>query len=289
MHFEEVKGIVSPKGNMNIYRGCTHGCIYCDSRSTCYNMPHDFEDVLVKSNAHSLLESALKSRRKKIMVGMGSMSDPYMHCEKDLLHTRKCLEIVDRYGFGFTLITKSDLVLRDIDIIKSINDKTKAVVQMTLTTFDEELCRILEPNVATTKQRFDALMKLKEAGIPTVVWLCPVLPFINDTEENLRGILDYCIKAGVKGIICFDMGLTLRDGNRQYFYQKLDQHFPGMKEKYISTYGDSYICTSPNNQHLMRIFRNICKENNIMYNNDEIFSYLQTFEQKDDAEQLTLF
>ena len=160
---------------------------------------------------------------------------------------------------------------------------------MTLTTFDEELCRILEPNVATTKQRFDALMKLKEAGIPTVVWLCPVLPFINDTEENLRGILGYCIKAGVKGIICFDMGLTLRDGNRQYFYKKLDQHFPGMKEKYISTYGDSYICTSLNNQHLMRIFRNICKENNIMYNNDEIFSYLQTFEQKDDAEQLTLF
>ena len=194
-----------------------------------------------------------------------------------------------QYGFGFTLITKSDLVLRDIDIIKSINDKAKAVVQMTLTTFDEELCRILEPNVATTKQRFETLMKFKEAGIPAVVWLCPVLPFINDTEENLRGILDYCIKAGVKGIICFEMGLTLRDGNRQYFYQKLDQHFPGMKEKYISTYGDSYICTSPNNQHLMRIFRNICKENNIMYNNDEIFSYLQTFEQKDDAEQLTLF
>lgn len=289
MHFEDVKGVLSPKGNMNIYRGCTHGCIYCDSRSVCYNMPHDFEDVLVKANAPNLLESALKGKRKKMMVGMGSMSDPYMHCEKELLHTRKCLEIVDRYGFGFTLITKSDLVLRDLDLIKSINSKSKAVVQMTLTTFNENLCRILEPNVATTKQRFDALMKLKEAGIPTVVWLCPILPFINDTEENLRGILDLCIKAGVKGIICFEMGLTLREGNREFFYQKLDRHFPGMKEKYIQAFGDSYYCTSPANQQLMKIFRSVCNENGIMYNNDEIFEYLHTFEEKSESQQLTLF
>lgn len=289
MHFEDVKGVLSPKGNMNIYRGCTHGCIYCDSRSVCYNMPHDFEDVLVKANAPTLLEAALKGKRKKIMVGMGSMSDPYMHCEKELLHTRKCLEIVDRYGFVFTLITKSDLVLRDLDLIKSINSKSKAVVQMTLTTFDENLCRILEPNVATTKQRFDALMKLKEAGIPTVVWLCPILPFINDTEENLRGILDLCIKAGVKGIICFEMGLTLREGNREFFYQKLDRHFPGMKEKYIQTFGDSYYCTSPANQQLMKIFRSVCNENGIMYNNVEIFEYLHTFEEKSESHQLTLF
>ena len=289
MHFEDVKGVLSPKGNMNIYRGCTHGCIYCDSRSVCYNMPHDFEDVLVKANAPTLLEAALKGKRKKIMVGMGSMSDPYMHCEKELLHTRKCLEIVDRYGFGFTLITKSDLVLRDLDLIKSINSKSKAVVQMTLTTFDENLCHILEPNVATTKQRFDALLKLKEAGIPTVVWLCPILPFINDTEENLRGILNLCIKAGVKGIICFDMGLTLREGNREFFYQKLDRHFPGMKEKYIQAFGDSYYCTSPANQQLMKIFRSVCNENGIMYNNDEIFEYLHTFEEKSESQQLTLF
>ena len=289
MHFEDVKGVLSPKGNMNIYRGCTHGCIYCDSRSTCYNMTHDFEDVLVKANAPQLLEQALKSKRKKIMVGMGSMSDPYMHCEKELLHTRKCLEIVDRYGFGFTLITKSDLVLRDLDLIKSINSKSKAVVQMTLTTFDEKLCRILEPNVATTKQRFSALMKLKEAGIPTVVWLTPILPFINDTEDNLRGILDYCIQAGVKGIICFDMGLTLREGNREYFYRKLDEHFPGMKQRYISAFGDSYYCTSPDNRKLMKIFRNVCRENGIMYNTDEIFEYLHTFEEKCENEQLTLF
>jgi len=252
-------------------------------------MPHDFEDVLVKANAPQLLEQALKSKRKKMMVGMGSMSDPYMHCEKELQHTRKCLEIVNRYGFGFTLITKSDLVLRDLELIKSINEKSKAVVQMTLTTFDEDLCCILEPKVATTRQRFETLMKLKESGIPTVVWLTPILPFINDTEENLRGILDYCIQAGVKGIICFDMGLTLRSGNREYFYKKLDEHFPGMKQKYISAFGDSYYCTSPQNRQLMKIFRSVCKENGIMYDTDEIFEYLHTFEEKGLSEQLTLF
>jgi len=289
MHCENVKGLVSASGNMNIYRGCTHGCIYCDSRSTCYNMDHDFEDVLVKQNAPVLLEKFVSGRRKRMMLGMGSMSDPYMHCEKQLQHTRKCLEIIDRYRYGFTLITKSDLVLRDLDLIKSINSKSKAVVQMTLTTFDEDLCRILEPNVSTTKQRFEALIKLKEAGIPTVVWLCPVLPFINDTEENLRGILDYCIRAEVKGIICFGMGLTLREGNREYFYKKLDEHFPGMKERYISTFGDSYQCNSPHNRRLMKIFYDVCHKNGIMYNPDEIFEYLHTFVDKNEENQMTLF
>lgn len=289
MHYEKAKGILSPTGNMNIYRGCTHGCIYCDSRSVCYNINHDFEDVRVKENAPQLLEKALSSRRSRCMVGMGSMSDPYMHCEKQLMHTRKCLEIVDRYRYGFTLITKSDLVLRDLDLIKSINRKSKAVVQMTLTTFDENLCRILEPRVSTTKERFDALMKLKEGGIPTVVWLCPVLPFINDTEENLRGILDMCVKAGVKGIMCFGMGLTLREGNREYFYRKLDEYFPGMKEKYITTFGNSYQCNSPHNPQLMKIFYNVCRENGIMYNPDEIFTYLHTFTDKNRDNQLSLF
>ena len=289
MHFEKVKGIISPSGNMNIYRGCTHGCIYCDSRSDCYGFTHDFEDVMVKENAPQLLEKALASRRSRIMIGMGSMSDPYMHCEKDLLHTRKCLEIIDRYHYGFTLITKSCLVERDMDIIKSINGKSKAVVQMTLTTADEDLCRILEPNVSTTKERFETLMKLKEAGIPAVVWLCPVLPFINDTEENLRAILDMCVKAGVKGIMCFEMGLTLRRGNREYFYKKLDEHFPGMKEKYIQHFGDSYQCTSPANAYLMKIFYSVCKENNILYRPDDIFAYLRDFTDTTEENQLTLF
>ena len=289
MQFENVKGLLSPKGNMNIYRGCTHGCIYCDSRSVCYNIDHPFEDVMVKQNAPQLLEATLKSKRKRTMIGTGSMADPYMHCEQQLEYTRKCLEIADKYGFGFTLITKSNLVLRDIDLLRSINEKSKAVVQVTLTTADENLCRILEPNVATTRQRFEALLKLKEAGIPTVVWLTPILPFINDTEENIRAILDMCIQAGVKGVICFDMGLTLREGNREYFYEKLDQYFPGMKERYITHFGNAYMCTSPNNPSLMALFRQICHENGIMYDVDKVFEYLHTFEDKSEPDQLTLF
>ena len=289
MHFVQAKSILSAKNGMNIYRGCQHGCIYCDSRSLCYQMHHPFEDIAVKENALELLEDALRRKRRPCMIGTGSMSDPYIPLETELRMTRKSLELIEQYGFGVTMITKSNRILRDLDLLKRINDKTKAVVQMTLTTFDENLCRILEPNVATTKQRFDALMKLKEEGIPTVVWLCPILPFINDTEENLRGILDLCIKAGVKGIICFEMGLTLREGNREFFYQKLDRHFPGMKEKYIQTFGDSYYCTSPANQQLMKIFRSVCNENGIMYNNVEIFEYLHTFEEKSESQQLTLF
>ena len=203
MHYKEAKGILSPHNGMNIYRGCTHGCIYCDSRSKCYQMKHDFEDIEVKSNAPELLEAALKNRRKKSMIGTGAMCDPYMHCETELRHTRKCLEIIDKYGFGVAIQSKSSSILRDLDLLKSINEKTKCVVQMTLTTFDEDLCKILEPNVSTTKERFETLKILSDNGIPTVVWLCPILPFINDTEENLKGILDYCIEAKVYGILCF--------------------------------------------------------------------------------------
>lgn len=289
MHFVTAKGILGKHNGMNIYRGCSHGCIYCDSRSCCYNMQHPFEDIEVKENALILLEQALRSKRQRCMIGTGSMSDPYMPLEKNLLYTRESLKLIEKYGFGGTVITKSDLVLRDIDLIKAINEKTKFVVQMTLTTFDEDLCRILEPNVASTKRRFEALTELKRQNIPTVVWLDPILPHINDTEENLRGILDYCVKASVKGIICFGMGLTLREGNREYFYQKLDEHFPGMKEKYIAEYGLSYEIISPNNAKLMSLFKQICKENGIICRPNEVFSYLSEFEDKAEQEQLSLF
>lgn len=145
------------------------------------------------------------------MLITGSMTDPYIPLESKIGNVRKALALANKYGFGFTLITKSDRVLRDLDLLKSINDKTKCVVQMTLTTYDEDLCKKIEPNVSTTKERFEALKKLNEAGIPTIVWLCPILPFINDTEENIRGILEYCIEAKVYGVICFGMGLTLRE------------------------------------------------------------------------------
>lgn len=287
MHFVNAKGILSANNGMNIYRGCTHGCIYCDARSDCYGFTHHFEDIEVKQNAPELLEKALRSKRRRCMIGTGSMCDPYMPCEKQLRLTRKCNEIIDKYGFGLAIQTKSAEVLRDIDLFRSINSQSKCVVQMTLTTYDEELCKILEPNVSTTKERFEALMTLKENGIPSVVWLSPILPFINDTEENLRGILDYCIKAEVKGIICFGMGVTLRDGDREYFYNALDKHFPGLKTKYQKKYGNAYEILSDNQAKLDKIFKAECEKHGIMSNINECFSYLREFPEK--FEQMSLF
>lgn len=287
MHFAEPKGILSGSNGMNIYRGCTHGCIYCDSRSVCYGFTHDFEDIEVKANAPQLLEKALRSKRKPCMIGTGAMCDPYMHCEKELKLTRTCLEIIERYGFGVAIQTKSDLILRDLDLLKSINEKAKCVVQMTLTTCDEELCSIIEPNVCTTQERVKALKVFRDNGIPTVVWLSPILPFINDTKDNIDGILDYCIDAGVKGIICFGMGVTMREGNREFFYTALDRHFPGMRERYHKKYGYSYELASDNSNELMRLFIKRCKQHGIMYNVDECFAYLHEFPEK--YEQLSLF
>lgn len=288
MHFVEVKGILSAKNGMNLYRGCTHGCIYCDSRSKCYQMDHDFEDIEVKQNAPELLERALRSKRKRCMIGTGAMCDPYMHCEEKIQMTRKCLEIIERYGFGLAIQTKSDRILRDLDLLNSINKKAKCVVQMTLTTYDEELCKILEPNVCTTKRRFEVLQIFRENGIPTVVWMSPFLPFINATRENVEGILDYCIRAGVYGIICYGIGMTLREGNREYFYAKLDRHFPGVKEMYQRRYGHAYEITSSKNAELMKLLHDTCKKHKIVSNMGEVFDYLHKFPEED-YEQLSLF
>ena len=289
MHYVTAKGILSASNGMNLYRGCSHGCIYCDSRSRCYHMEHSFEDIEVKENAIPLLEAALKRKREKCMLATGSMTDPYIPLEEKLCYVRKALSLADRYDFGFTLITKSDRVLRDLDLLKSINEKTKAVVQMTLTTIDDALCKKIEPNVSTTSQRIAALKTLRDAGIPTVVWLSPILPFINDTQENVRGIIDACAEAKVYGILCFGMGLTLREGNREYFYHQLDRHFPGLKEKYMETFGLQYAVTSPRNEGLMKMFHNLCQAYGIVHSNGQIFEYLRTFEDKTGAEQLSLF
>lgn len=288
MHEVEVKGILSAHNGMNIYRGCSHGCIYCDSRSKCYQMKHDFEDIEVKSNAVILLEDALRRKRKKCMIGTGAMSDPYIHLEEKLGNTRKCLELICSYGFGLAIQTKSARILRDLDLLKKINEKTKCVVQMTLTTYDEKLCKIIEPNVSTTRERFEVLRIMRDNNIPTVVWLSPFLPFINDTEENIRGLLKFCIEAKVRGIICFGIGLTLREGNREYFYKKLDEHFPGLKERYICRYGNSYEVRSPNHDKLMAVIKDECKAHGIMYDVNQCFSYLHEFEEKSDYMQLTL-
>ncbi len=287
MHFVDAKGILSSTNGMNLYRGCTHGCIYCDARSKCYQFTHEFEDIEVKQNAPQLLEQTLRSKRKKCMIGTGAMSDPYLHYEKDLQLTRRCLEIIDRYEFGVAIQTKSDMILRDLDLLKSINKKAKCVVQMTLTTYDEDLCRVLEPNVCTTKRRFEVLEIMRDEGIPTVVWLSPILPFINDTKENIDGILDYCIRAKVHGIICFGMGVTLREGDREYFYAALDKHFPELKERYQRKYGLAYEVTSDNHKELMNNLRRRCNESKIICDVEKCFAYLREFPEK--YEQMSLF
>ena len=289
MHFVDAKGILTG-GNgwygMNIYRGCSHGCIYCDSRSRCYQFTHAFEDIEVKQNAPALLEAALRSKRKKAMIGTGSMSDPYMPCEERLRLTRRCLEIIHTYGFGAAIQTKSDRILQDIDLLCRINQRAKCVVEMTLTTFDDDLCRIIEPNVCTTKWRIEVLREMQKRGIPTVVWLCPILPFINDTEENVGRILEACVEAGVKGIICFNMGMTLREGDREYYYAALDRNFPGLKKRYMDTYGNAYEVPSPNAERLMALFTDVCRKNRILCTPEDCFGYLRELPQR--QEQMSL-
>ena len=283
MHFADAKGILNGNNGlcgMNIYRGCTHGCIYCDSRSLCYHFTHPFEDIEVKRNAPELLEKALRSRKKKCMIGTGAMSDPYMHCEEQLRLTRKCLEIILRYGFGAAVQTKSDRILQDIDLLAEINRSAKCVVQMTLTTYDDDLCRILEPNVCNTKRRIEVLEEMQKRDIPTVVWLTPILPFINDTKENITSIMNECVRTGVKGIIDFGMGMTLREGNREYYYAALDQNFPGLKQKYIQHYGNSYELPSPNAGELSGIVQSICREHGILSTPDDCFRYMSELPEK---------
>ena len=289
MHFVDAKGLLhGNNGNfgMNIYRGCTHGCIYCDSRSLCYQFTHPFEDIEVKQNAPELLEQALKSKRRKCMIGTGSMSDPYMHCEEKLRLTRRCLEVILKYGFGVAIQTKSNRILQDIDLLDEINRSAKCVVQMTLTTYDDALCSILEPNVCNTKRRIEVLEMMQGRGIPTIVWMTPILPFINDTEENVTAILTECARTGVKGIIGYDMGLTLRDGDREYYYAALDRHFPRMKERYIKIYGNAYNVLSPNSSKLQELFQGFCKKHGMLID-DECFQYMREFPAK--YPQMSLF
>ena len=287
MHFVQAKSLLTRWNGMNIYRGCSHGCIYGDSRSECYQMKHPFEDIEVKENAPVQLDNILKTKRKKIMISTGSMSDPYQHCEEKLGMTRKCLELIDRYGFGASVITKSDLVLRDIDLFDSINRKSKSVLQMSLTIADDRLSKIIEPHVCTTARRYEVLKEFQKRAITTVVWMTPFLPLLTDTEENLRTILDYCIDAGVKGIICFNIGMTLRQGDREYYYKALDRHFPGLSREYQRRYGNAYEVNSADNTRLMKLFHTTCEQHGILHTPDECFRYIAQRPEKSD--QLSLF
>jgi DNA repair photolyase len=272
---------------MNTYRGCTHGCIYCDSRSKCYQINHDFEDIEVKKDAAQILDMQLSKRRNRSMVGTGSMCDPYIPLENELCVTKNCLEVINKHEFGVYLLTKSSRILRDLPLLEEINKKTKCVVGMTLTTLDENLCKIIEPNVSSTLERYKTLKTIRKAGIETIVWLTPILPYLNDTEENLRGLLDFCFDIGVAGIVCFGFGLTMREGNREYLYKKFDLHFNGLKEQYIRDFGEKYECDRKNSSKLMKIFKNECIKRGILSTPKDVFDYVQKFETK--SRQLSFF
>lgn len=287
MHYADYKTVLLANNTMNLYRGCTHGCVYCDSRSACYQIGHPFEDIEVKRNADIILDDQLRRRRKKSMIHTGSMCDPYIPLENELRLTRRALEVIARHGFGLTILTKSDRILRDMDLFEDIHRKQKCVVQVTLTTHNEALCKLLEPNVSGTAARVEVLKACKRRGIPTVVWMSPILPFINDTEENVRGLLTYCVEAGVRGIVNFGFGVTLREGDREYFYTQLDKLFPGVKQRYIDAFGLSYECTSPSNDRLMAIYHETCQTHGILSDPHAVFRYLD--ELPEEPPQISMF
>jgi len=269
--------------NMNIYRGCSHGCIYCDSRSDCYRI-EDFDTVRAKANALSIIRRDLKSKREKGVIATGSMSDPYNPHEKTEMLTRGALEIIDELGFGVAIATKSSLVVRDIDILKRISRHSPIIVKITITAAEDELSKKIEPFVCPSGERFEALKALSENGIFAGILLMPVLPFISDSAQNILGIVNKAKKADAKFIMA-SMGMTLRDGNREYFYKQLDRNFTGIKQKYMDLFADSYECRSPNAKALWHMFRESCTDR-ILYKMTDI---INAYQGKYDCEQMTLF
>lgn len=269
---------------MNLYRGCCHGCIYCDSRSECYQI-EAFDSVRVKENALLLVERELRAKRKKGLIGTGSMSDPYNPWEKTLALTRGALQLIERYQFGVAIATKSPLVQRDADVLNRIGEKAPAIVKMTITTAEDALCQKIEPHVAPASKRFEALEALSRAGIYCGILLMPLLPYINDTKENVLAIVQRAADCGVK-FIYPGFGVTLRDTQQLYFYQQLDRLFPGIKAHYLAM-GNSYVYPSPKAQRLMDVFQTACEENGIVYRMAEIIKQSQRDNTK--TEQLSFF
>lgn len=270
--------------NMNIYRGCDHGCIYCDSRSECYGV-ENFDVVRAKENTLLLLEKELKSKRKKGIVATGAMSDPYNPFEAEYKLTRGALELINKYGFGASVLTKSDLMVRDIDILSRIKKHSPVMAKFTITTYDDELCKKIEPNVSEASKRFKALGKLSKADIFTGIHMWPILPFINDTEENIKLIIKAAAENGANFVSPY-FGVTLRQNQRLYYYQQLDRVLPGVKQKYINTYGDQYECNSIYEKGLWSIFKAECKKYGLLYKMSDI---RETLKSKYENRQISLF
>lgn len=271
--------------NMNLYRGCHHGCIYCDSRSQCYHID-DFDQVRGKENALTILENELMKKRKKGVIGIGAMSDTYNAFERQYQITRQALKLISKYGFGVSIDTKSDLIVRDIDVLKEINEKNDVIIKVTITTPHDDLSKIIEPNVCVSSKRFSAVKQLSDSGIFVGVLLTPVLPFITDQEEDIKQLVKLAYEAGAKFIYTY-MGMTLRENQRDYFYSQLEKNFKGLKQKYIQYYGMKYNCVVSDYQRLYKIFKNECDKYGILYDMDKIIQAYQ--KDKQINEQLTLF
>ena len=271
--------------NMNLYRGCSHGCIYCDSRSNCYRIDN-FDIVKGKENALQILEQELSKKREKGVVGIGAMSDTYNPLEKEYELTRGALRLLLKYGFGVSIDTKSDLILRDIDLLKEINSKNDVIVKFTITTPKDELAKIIEPRVCVSSKRLQAIKTLSDNGIFVGVMLNPVLPFITDKEEDIKELVRLASENGAKFIHTY-MGMTLRENQRDYYFEKLDKYFSGLKQKYMRCYGARYNCKAINYKKLYKVFTEECKKYGILYKMSDIIKAYK--KEKSDTEQLTLF
>ena len=271
--------------NMNLYRGCSHGCIYCDSRSNCYHIDN-FDIPKGKENALAILESELSKRKEKGVVGIGSMSDTYNPLEKQYEQTRGALKLLLKYNFGVSIDTKSDLILRDLDLLKEINSKNNVIIKFTITTPNDELSIIIEPHVCVSSKRFEAIKVLSDNGIFAGIMMNPVLPFITDNEEDIKKLVKMAYESGAKFIHTY-MGMTLRENQRDYYFEKLDKHFKSLREKYIKYYGERYNCAVPNYKSLYKVFTNECDKYGILYNMEDIIkSYKKEIK---DNEQIRLF
>ena len=283
----KAKAILTPKNGIDIYRGCTHGCIYCDGRSDCFGMTHRFENIEARINAPELLSEALSKKRKPTVLTLGVNYDPYQPAERELELARKVLAVIAEREFGVTVCTRSDLLLRDIDLLSEINRKAKCVVNMSFATVDDALASLIEPAAPSPSRRIAAMRALADHGIPTVMSIAPILPLVTDTEENLRALLYVAFDLGVVGILAPQMGISLRSGSRESYYDDLDVSFPGLSEQYIRTYGGSANCESPDSPALTHILRSECRAHGVMYSPDRIAAYLCAIPEK--YEQMSLF
>ncbi len=271
--------------NMNLYRGCPHRCIYCDSRSNCYHI-ENFDIVRGKDNALYLLEYELSKKKNSGIIGIGAMSDTYNPLELEYEQTRSALKLISKYNFGVSIDTKSDLILRDIDLLKEINSKNNVIIKFTITTPNDELSKIIEPNVCVSSKRLQAIKTLSDNGIFVGILMNPVLPFITDSEEDIKKLVRLAHLNGAKFIHTF-MGMTLRENQRDYYFKKLDEHFPTLKEKYIKYYGDKYNCIVPNANKLYKVFKEECEKYGLLYNMKDIINAYKYKRQK--GEQISLF